>query len=185
MCAENGKYTMAREYLVKSQAYRHADTGTTGSDSLFNRVFHKIYGSWTATCDSLAAHGDFEEAVNCYRQLENRIDTSLHQGRKDIDRRINLATNSMKSDPFGKIQYRDELIKQLHQSESLIWTGRYKAAGIFADSVEKQFRTNGLEDDSEVLNILGQYRKKIREQVCWDATEAFGILFIRAQTKIN
>ncbi len=185
MCTENGKYNMAQDYLAKAQGYRHDDPDSGNSDSLFNKVFHKIFNTWIAGCDSLAAHGEFEKAVNCYHQIETRLDTSFHAGHEEIAIRINLAKKSLMHDSLGRIVYRNDMINLLTTGESKIWTGRYNAAGIFADSVEQQFRVKGFAYDSLVVKAIREYRKKIKSHRCWDSNESFEILILRAQNEIE
>jgi hypothetical protein len=185
MCTENGKYDLAQNYLAKALGFRHAESDSIGSDSLFNNVFHSIFNTWIAGCDSLAVNGEFEQAVNCYHQIASRLDTSLIAGREEIAARINLATKTLMHDSLGRKIYRDDMINQLLHGESKIWTGQYHAASVFADSVEQLFRTNGFENDSMVMKAIRGYRKKIRAQICWDSKESFEILILRAQNEIE
>jgi tetratricopeptide (TPR) repeat protein len=185
MCTENGKYQLAQKYLVKAQTYRQADSGPRLPDTLFEKVFHRIFDTWMAGCDSLVAQGAFEQAIRCYHQLEDRIDTSLTAGREDIAARIDQATISMMHDPVERVFYREDLIHQLLTGESRIWMGQYKVAAIFADSVENLFKSNGFEDDTFAISAVSKYRKRLLAEYCGDLKESFEILLLRAQNEIE
>jgi hypothetical protein len=148
-------------------------------------VFYKIFNTWIAGCDSLAAQGEFEQAVKCYHQVETRLDTSIQEGHIEIAARINRVTTSQKHDSAGRLEYRDDMIKHLLDGESMIWSGQYPAASRFVDSIGEQFRTNGFANDPLVVNAILKYRNKIREQICWDSKEAYEIFTLRAQHEIE
>jgi hypothetical protein len=185
ICCDNEKYDLARDYLVKARGYRHAEPDSNSSDTIFDKVFRKIFTSWIASCDSLAAHDEFELAVNCYHQTDARFDTSIHEAHTAILARISIVTNRLMNDPLGRTIYRNDLLDQLKTGESKIWTGQYEEARIFVDSVEKQFISNGFGDDIQVIKAIRSYRRKIQEQTCWDSKEAFEILIIRSQNEIR
>jgi len=88
-------------------------------------------------------------------------------------------------DTLERDKYRDDMINQLNAGKSLIWTGQFTAAGVYADSVEKQLTTNGFVNDPLVVDALRNYRNKIRSQICRDAKEAFEILVLRVQNEID
>jgi hypothetical protein len=70
--------------------------------------------------------------------------------------------------------------EQFARARPLIWTNRFSSANSFADSMETVLKENGFINDPEIKTVLNNYRTKIKERICWGASDRVNILLIRA-----
>jgi hypothetical protein len=71
--------------------------------------------------------------------------------------------------------------EQLARARPLIWTNQFIQAQHFADSIEHVLKENGFLNDLQIQSALNSYRSKIKDRVCWVASENIDVLMIRAQ----
>jgi hypothetical protein len=70
--------------------------------------------------------------------------------------------------------------EQFARARPLIWTNQFQKARLFADSIEIILRENGFINDPEIKSVLNSYRTRIKDRMCWGASESIDILIIRA-----
>jgi hypothetical protein len=84
-------------------------------------------------------------------------------------------------DSLDKRIYPKYIEEQFARARPLIWTNQFNQARFYADSIENILNANGFIDEPEIKSALNSFRTKIKERVCWGASENIEILMIRAQ----
>jgi len=121
------------------------------------------------------------EQYGIQRQYSN-ANNALIQACKIADNQHYSVDKVM--DSLQRRIYPKYIEEQFARARYLIWTNQFIRARLYADSIENILKENGFIDDSEIKSVLNSFKKKIRERVCWGASENIDILMIRAQRSI-
>ena len=65
-CIDLQKYKMADSYITKADDYHKSYPGLILSDTLFQRVFRKLFSRRLSECDLILAARQYHEAIDCY-----------------------------------------------------------------------------------------------------------------------
>jgi len=65
-CIDKQKYKMADSYVTKADDYHKSYPGLILSDTLFQRVFRKLFSRRLSECDLILAARQYHDALDCY-----------------------------------------------------------------------------------------------------------------------
>ena len=92
VCISNGKYEMADAYLDKAGRYIIRHPGWIGSDSVYRRVFSRLFFIRNSDCDGLLDQKKFSEALDCYESFTQRYSaTNLAPVQENLNRKMSVA----------------------------------------------------------------------------------------------
>ncbi len=69
-CIDLEKFQMADRYITKADDYQKNYSGMILSDTLFQRLFRKLFNRRLAECDLILAANQYQDALDCYSSFE-------------------------------------------------------------------------------------------------------------------
>jgi hypothetical protein len=103
---ERGKMKLATTYFEKANNYRKEFSGFIMRDSVEGKVTQHYYAERMSECGKLTANGDFAEALECYTEFAQSLDTiSFILLKKDLDGKIQLVRKGL------TLEYLDDVVE--------------------------------------------------------------------------
>ncbi|MEI6900171.1 MAG: hypothetical protein WCL00_09850, partial [Bacteroidota bacterium] len=150
-----------------------ADHSTDSLAALITPVMDDIlYHQYFSLAEEKIRYRNFREG---YPLAEKSMEIALKSGRE----------SDPVLDSLIRISYPVFLIERLALAESMIWSGQYKNALHFVDSIEQIQKKSSCRDHLQLRNSILKFRQKISTQQCRNLKDLFEALQIRAWRNIE